>query len=76
MPQELPDDEIDRLLGLLPPKMTGGGARPDKVERERAASVPGMPGTAPPVCGQSLGEVLDTLIEKAKLPADEARAIH
>ena len=79
--QELPDDEIDRLLGLLRGKERArDGAKAGKdllrAERERAAKVPGMPGTAPPVCGQSLGEVLDLLIEKAKLPADEARAIH
>jgi len=35
-----------------------------------------MPGVAPPVCGKSLGEVLDKLVERAKLPDSDARAIH
>ena len=36
----------------------------------------GDAGRPPPVCGKSLGEVMDKLVEKAKLPAEEARAIH
>ena len=68
--QELPDHEIDRLLGLLPSRPKA--ARAPKAEKPRPAA--GMPGVAPPVCGSSLGEVLDTLVEKSKLPADEARA--
>ena len=35
-----------------------------------------MPGEAPPVCGKSLGEVMDSLVERAKVCPDEARAIH
>ena len=95
VPQELPDDDIDRLLGLLPPKPKAPKApkppkppKPPKVPSEKPAPSPKlaakraaaacapMPGEPPPVCGKSLGEVLDRLVEKTKLPAEEARAIH
>ena len=81
VPQELPDDDIDRLLGLLPPKAkqtkgVGGLSSPQKLAKKLAAESAPMPGEAPPICGKSLGEVMDQLVEKAKLPAEEARAIH
>ena len=34
-----------------------------------------MPGEAPPVCGKSLGEVLDKMVAAAKLPELKARAL-
>ena len=78
--QELPDDEIDRLLGLLPPKPKEEKEKKEKtaeqIARKLAAECAGMPGAPPPVCGKSLGEVMDQLLEKAKLPVEEARAIH
>ena len=73
VPQELPDDDIDRLLGLLPPKpvVKASGKR-----AERADEFAPMPGGAPPICGQSLGEVMDQLVKKAKLTEAESRTIH
>ena len=83
VPQELPDDDIDRLLGLLPPKpkvprekAAPPAPSPKALAKKAAAACAPMPGEAPPVCGKSLGEVLDKLVEKAKLPAEEARVIH
>ena len=117
VPQELPDEEIDRLLGLLPPKYTREekeaerlakaeakaaakaakeaqreaakaereAARAKKAaekeakaaaKKERPADCEPMPGEPPPICGKSLGEVLDQLVAKAKVPPEEARAIH
>jgi hypothetical protein len=70
VPQELPDDDIDRLLGLLPPKSKEAKAA------ERAAEFAAPPGQAPPECTKSLGDVLDQMVAKAKLPADQARACH
>ena len=46
--QELPDDEIDRLLGLLPPKPKEEKEKKEKtaeqIARKLAAECSGMPG--------------------------------